>query len=84
MFFSSLPAIHLFKLADAGAFDRCGGRGAVERQGGGAAASCPQPLSGDCPHSPRRLLLRLVCFLFRSTRGHRLEREQLGSRISEK
>lgn len=76
MFFTSLPAIHLFKLADAGPFDRCGGRRVVERQGGGVAASSPQLLSGDCPHSPRRLLLRLVFVLFRSSRGHGLESEQ--------
>lgn len=69
----SLPPIHLFQLADAGPFDRCGGWRVVKRQGGGAAAACPQLLSGDCPHGPRRLLLGLVCLLFRSTGGHGLE-----------
>lgn len=81
MFLGSLPAVHLFQLADARPFDRCGGWGVVKRQRGGATASRPQLLCGDCPHGPRRLLLRFVCLLFRSAGGHGLEREQLGSRI---
>lgn len=82
MFLGSLPAVHLFKLADAGPFDRCRGRGVVKRQDGGATASCQRLLGGDCPHSPGLLLLRLVCLLLLSgARGHGLEREQVGSRI---
>lgn len=81
MFLGSLPAVHLFELADAGPFDRCGGWWVVQREGGGAAASCPWLLDGDCPHSAGRLLLRLVCLLFRTTGGHSLVKEQMGNVI---
>lgn len=83
MFFGSLPAVHLLELADACPFNRGGRWGVVKRKSGGATATCPQLLGGDCPHSPRRLLLRLVCLLFRSTGGHSLEGEHLGNRIRE-
>ena len=79
----SLPAVHLFELPDAGAFDRCGGRGGggrggggrggEERQGGGAAASWPQLLSGDRPHGARLLLLGFVRLVFDCARGHGLQ-----------
>lgn len=84
---SSLPAVHLFKLADAGAFDGRGGRGVVKRQGVAAASSFPQFLSGNSPHRPRWLLrglLWLVCVLFGATRRHGLKRDQLGNMISAK
>ena len=79
MFLTLLPAIHFFELADAGPFDGRGGWGVVQRQGGGAAASCPQLLSGDSPHSPRCLLLGFFFGLFRRGRGNGLEKEQLGN-----
>lgn len=76
LFGGSLPAVHLFQFADAGALDGCGGWGVVEGQRGGAAASGPRLLGGNRPHGPGLLLLlRLVCLLFRCSRGHGLETE---------
>lgn len=72
---ASLPAVHLFELADARPFDRCGGRGAADGKGGGAGPSGPQLLRGDPPQSLRRLLLLLwfVRLFFGRARRHGLE-----------